>query len=151
MIRILPEPSQRRAALLSLTVAGGAAALMIGGWFAAASPAAQPAVQRTFRETTLTWRCAHGHEFKETGQFPPPTCSTCNAPSHALIPYYCTTDGGIKLEVRFAESEGRVHPAPTAVRTPGLEWKPVRQSVRCPDCDSEVRPAPFTWHPPHRG
>jgi hypothetical protein len=148
MFKVITDSGQQRAALLSMLVASGAALIMVTAWYALAGPPAPQAVQRSINDVTLEWRCAAGHRFSAAGSLSDRPCTQCGEPACALVTYLCPTHGVLELEVRFGPPRRGQWPTVLAVRSEGGEWHKIDRSIACPQCGTEIQPAPVTWNLP---
>lgn len=146
MVRIALEQAQKHAAIVSLVVAGIAAATVWAGYWVWNQDRPELGVQRQLTDVIVRWQCPGDHVFEAAGSYDPRPCPTCQQPARVLVSYRCPKDGSADGQLMFDSGTHRL----AAVKFGGGDWRNVTSIVPCPRCGGELRPqerSPFAQKP----
>jgi hypothetical protein len=133
-VRIVKHRTISRAGIISLTVTGGVAILIIFTRQMVRTEEPIRPLERTLTDYELEWKCEQGHTFRAAGQVDPKVCWTCGQPSFPVAKFGCAAHGQYDVLVRFTVAEDGV-PKPAEYRLWGTkEWTPAAEGVHCPRC-----------------
>jgi hypothetical protein len=136
MVRVALEPSQKKAALVSVMVAGIAAASVWAAYWVWHQDQPVVAVQRDLTDVIVSWKCPAGHLFDARGAYQAKPCPTCRQPAQLHFIYVCPSHGNMEALVMYDEAARKL----SAVRFGSGDWISVDKIVPCPKCGGEVRP-----------
>jgi len=141
-VRIVKRRVIPRAAVLSLVLALGAAAITFSTWRMFRVPTPVESYTRSLKDLILPYICDRGHEFNAPGAVGAPPCPICGVPTQHVTSLICPVHGEQRVEVQFERGEDGIERI-GRLRLPKGPWVTPEQGLRCPKCQAPLsRKAP---------